>query len=181
MTTKSILTPSSTPRKKTKSDAAVQYVIDTLQSDVRQCVENHKLGAFHDDEEQATLVINSLKESLCQLVIKRVGQFREAKGRRPRVCHIHVSQPAIRQNLKEIRENAGDGYNPVITCKRGKDNVYGHKVEILDKAGTEVVAVVIQPRDKKLSCGARVWVETHNPVLVSEDQGHVTLQTKLPR
>ena len=60
-------------------------------------------------------------------------------------------------------------------------NVYGHKVEILNKSGTEVVAVVTQPRDKKLSCGARVWVETHNPVLVSEDQGHVILQTKLPR
>jgi hypothetical protein len=167
-----------------RSDAKVPHIIDTLQQGICKCVESHELGAFHDDEEQATLVINSLKESLCQLVIKTIQRHTlllEPREERPRVCRIHVSQPAIRKNLKEIRENAGDGYNPVITCKRGTDNVYGHKVEILDKSGTEVVAVVTQPRDKQLSCGARVWVETHNPVLVSEDQGHVTLQTKLPR
>lgn len=76
-----------------------------------------------------------------------------------KVCQIHVSQPAIRRNLK----NESD--NPVITVKHGGTNTYGHEIEILDKDGN-VVARVIQPLGRTLSCGARVWVETKAHVRV---------------
>jgi len=102
------------------------------------------------------------------------------KGRKPRLCRIHVSQPAIQQNLKEIREGTGLGKEPVITCKRGKENLYGHEVRIYDREGN-VVATVMQPDDKQLSCGARVWVETTAPVEVVERSAMGTLTTKLER
>ena len=76
-----------------------------------------------------------------------------------KVCQIHVSQPAIRRNLKDEADN------PVITVKHGGTNTYGHEVEILDNDGN-VVARVIQPLGRKLSCGARVWVETKAHVRV---------------
>lgn len=78
---------------------------------------------------------------------------------KPKVCRIHVNQFALRKNIKEETDN------PVITVKHGDNNTYGHEVEILDKAGN-VVARVIQPLDRKLSCGARVWVETEAHVRV---------------
>jgi hypothetical protein len=101
--------------------------------------------------------------------------------KRPRICRIHVSQPAIRENLKQIRLGTGCGHEPVITVKRGKENVYGHEVRICDKDGN-VVCTIMQPKDRKLGCGARVWVETHAYVEVdreSDDTG--TLTTELGR
>ena len=50
---------------------------------------------------------------------------------------------------------------PVITVKTSKENVYGHRVKIL--GGSDV----IYSPDKPLSCGARVWIETHSPVIVT--------------
>tara|TARA_R110002110_G_C13297546_1_gene704027 strand:- start:6 stop:281 length:276 start_codon:yes stop_codon:yes gene_type:complete len=91
-----------------------------------------------------------------------------------------VSQPAIKQNLKEIREGTGPGKEPVITCKRGKENLYGHEVRIYDREGN-VVATVMQPDDKQLSCGARVWVETTAPVEVDERSAVGLLTTRLER
>lgn len=76
------------------------------------------------------------------------------------LCKIHVSQPAIRANLKKARSGE-EGYEPVITVKRGKDNIYGHEVIIRDNDGN-IVARVIQPKDEKLSCGARVWIEAQD-------------------
>ena len=94
---------------------------------------------------------------------------------RPRVCRIHVSQPAIRENLKKAKQGER-GYAPVITVKRGDQNVYGHEVQILDKEGN-VIAVVMQPEDRQLSCGARVWIETYAPVRVVEvDRNTVVLE-----
>ena len=94
---------------------------------------------------------------------------------RPRVCRIHVSQPAIRENLKKAKQGER-GYDPVITVKRGDQNVYGHEVQILDKEGN-VIAVVMQPEDRQLSCGARVWIETYAPVRVVEvDRNTVVLE-----
>jgi len=69
------------------------------------------------------------------------------------IKRIHVNQFAIRRNLKCETDD------PVITVKQSKDNTYGHEVLIYDKHG-ELVATVTQPLDKKLDCGARVWVET---------------------
>ena len=53
---------------------------------------------------------------------------------------------------------------PVITVKTSKENVYGHRVKIL--GGSDV----IYSPDKPLSCGAKVWIETYNPVIVTRDE-----------
>lgn len=79
--------------------------------------------------------------------------------KKTRIKRIHVNQHAIRQNLK-----TGE-YAPVITVKRSDTNDYGHEVHILDAEGN-VVAKVVQPQDKQLSCGARVWIETTQKVIV---------------
>lgn len=97
----------------------------------------------------------------------------------PRVCRVHVSQPAIRQNLKAQRAGE-EGYDPAIVVKRGGENVYGHEVLIYDREGN-VVAKVMQPRDKKLSCGARIWVECYTVVEVREEKDDHTLVTELLR
>jgi len=70
---------------------------------------------------------------------------------------VHVSQPAIRANLKKHRQGE-KSYDPVITVKHGQENIYGHEVLIKDDNG-KVIARLIQPRDEQLSCGARVWLE----------------------
>ncbi len=68
---------------------------------------------------------------------------------------IHINQHRIRSNKK-------NGTNePVITVKTYKSNEYGRDVLILGES-----RVVYSP-DKPLSCGARVWIETSAPVVVS--------------
>ena len=47
---------------------------------------------------------------------------------------------------------------PVLTVKTYKTNTYAHEVNITGPA-----KVVYSP-DKPLSCGARVWIETNDPV-----------------
>ncbi|NEO30595.1 MAG: DNA-binding protein [Symploca sp. SIO3C6] len=64
------------------------------------------------------------------------------------VTIIHVNQHTIRQNQKQ--EYAA----PVISVKRGKENIYGHEVEIHGPCR------VVYRRDRPQSCGARVWIET---------------------
>ena len=121
-----------------------------------------------------------LTDSLTQKILNKTkGLKMTAKTKKPRVCRIHVSQPAIRENLK-LQKLGEDGYNPVITVKRGSDNVYGHAVNILDSEGN-VVATVMQPEEKKLSCGARVWIETYNPVQIVEHHNDYDLVTDLER
>jgi hypothetical protein len=73
---------------------------------------------------------------------------------------IHVNQHVIKANAKN-----GDN-NPVLTVKTYKSNDYAHSVNILDANGNVVARVVYSP-DKPLSCGARVWIETENPVQIS--------------
>ena len=70
------------------------------------------------------------------------------------IKRIHINMHHIRYNKKH---NAN---KPVITVKTSKENVYGHKVTIL--GGSDV----IYSPDKPLSCGARVWIEPHSPVIV---------------
>ena len=65
---------------------------------------------------------------------------------------VHVNQHVIRKNLK-----TGDR-EPVLTVKTYKSNQYAHEVSIKGDS-----KVVYSP-DKPLSCGARVWIETHSPV-----------------
>lgn len=74
---------------------------------------------------------------------------------------IHVNQSVVRANKKNGVEN------PVLTCKTYKENIYAKEIEILDDSGSVVAKVIYSP-DKPLSCGARVWVETHYEVRVTK-------------
>jgi len=67
---------------------------------------------------------------------------------------IHVNQHVIKANRKNGTNN------PVLTVKTYKDNKYAHKVEILGPS-----KVVYSP-DKPLSCGAHVWIETQNEIII---------------
>ncbi|NEO29055.1 MAG: helix-turn-helix domain-containing protein [Symploca sp. SIO3C6] len=70
------------------------------------------------------------------------------------VTIIHVNQQTIRQNQKQEKPA------PVISVKRGKNNRYGHEVEITGPCR------VVYRRDNPKPCGARVWIETLFPVAV---------------
>ena len=72
---------------------------------------------------------------------------------------IHVNQHVIKKNAKDSENN------PVLTVKTYKENRYAHEVEILDDAGNVIATIVYRP-EKPLSCGARVWVETKNEVVI---------------
>jgi hypothetical protein len=87
------------------------------------------------------------------------------KEPKPKLTRIHVNQHVIKANLK-TNDNL-----PAITVKTGKQNLYGHTVKIFDDQGN-VVAIVTQPKDKKLSCGARVWIETRNKVEVIDEESN---------
>ncbi len=67
---------------------------------------------------------------------------------------IHVNQHVIKANKKNGVEN------PVLTVKTYKSNTYAHEVDI--KGDSKI----IYSPDKPLSCGAHVWIETHNEVVI---------------
>ncbi len=67
---------------------------------------------------------------------------------------IHINQHKIRSNKKN---NTNE---PVITVKTSKSNDYAHEVEI------QGPSKVIYSPDKPLSCGARVWIETDEKVVL---------------
>jgi hypothetical protein len=74
------------------------------------------------------------------------------------IKRIHVNQHNIRSNLK-------NNHNlPPLTVKTSKSNIICHDVVIHGSS-----RVVYSP-DKPLSCGARVWIETHSPIETTEDQ-----------
>jgi hypothetical protein len=75
-------------------------------------------------------------------------------------AYIHINQHRIRRN------HTTGAREPVITVKRGRANQYGHEVVIHDRDGNEAARVVYRP-DAPLRCGARVWIETANPVAVT--------------
>jgi hypothetical protein len=70
---------------------------------------------------------------------------------------IHVNQHVIRKNTKHNENNA------VLTVKTYLTNEYAKEVVIFDENGKEC-AKIIYSKDKPLSCGARVWIETSNKV-----------------
>jgi hypothetical protein len=71
----------------------------------------------------------------------------------------------IHINKHKIRANKSKPYKPVISCKTSKENIYGNNVKILDGDGNVVAEVIYSP-DKPLSCGAKVWIETRNQIIV---------------
>ena len=75
------------------------------------------------------------------------------------IKRIHVNQHNIRRNAKEGTDL------PCITVKTYKSNSYGHEVTINGPS-----KVVYRP-DNPLSCGAKVWIETHAEVEVTVRTG----------
>jgi len=67
---------------------------------------------------------------------------------------IHINQHKIRSNKKNNTKE------PVITVKTSKSNNYAHEVEI------QGPSKVIYSPDKPLPCGARVWIETDEKVVL---------------
>ena len=67
---------------------------------------------------------------------------------------IHINQHKIRS----IKKN--NTKEPVITVKTSKSNDYAHEVKI------EGPSKVIYSPDKPLPCGARVWIETEEKVVL---------------
>ncbi len=65
---------------------------------------------------------------------------------------IHVNQHNIRANAK--------GANlPVLTVKNYKSNTKCNRVKFIE-------GEVIYSPDNPLSCGAKVWLETNQPVII---------------
>jgi len=70
----------------------------------------------------------------------------------------------IHENQHIIKKNAKSGaIEPVLTCKTYKTNTYAHEAIIYDTNGFEAARVIYSPHNP-LSCGARVWIETHNKI-----------------
>ena len=69
---------------------------------------------------------------------------------------IHVNQHVVKENNKKNETN------PVLTVKTYKTNTYAHEVEIKGES-----KIVYSP-DKPLSCGAKVWLETHSEVIIKK-------------
>jgi hypothetical protein len=67
---------------------------------------------------------------------------------------IHVNMHKIRSNKKN---NTDD---PVITVKTYKSNNYAHEVDI------QGPSKIVYSKDKPLLCGARVWIETEEKVVL---------------
>ena len=75
----------------------------------------------------------------------------------------------IQKNQHKIRSNKKNNTNePVITVKTSKSNTYASEVNILGKS-----KLVYRPT-KPLPCGARVWIETEEKVVL--DDGLITLE-----
>jgi hypothetical protein len=79
-----------------------------------------------------------------------------------RLKRIHINRPVLAANKKH-RQN-----NPAVTVRMGITREYGHTVIIYDDYGNEV-ARVVQNEEKPLSCGARVWIETRQPIKVESN------------
>lgn len=80
---------------------------------------------------------------------------------------IHVNQHVIKANAKNST------VDPPLTVKMSDQNIYGSRVEILDKTG-DVVATLLYRPDDPLSCGARVWISTRSEVRVYSDSETTT-------
>ena len=82
---------------------------------------------------------------------------------------IHVNQHVIRRNNKVDLsiEGALKELEPCLAVKQGKENHYGYEVVVEGNDGEELLRVKYSP-DKPLSCGARVWIESSQPVKIRQ-------------
>ncbi len=73
------------------------------------------------------------------------------------IKRIHINQHKIRSNKKNNTDE------PVITVKTSKNNYYVDEVEVKGSC-----KVVYKPHNP-LSCGAKVWIETKDEVIMKND------------
>ena len=67
---------------------------------------------------------------------------------------IHVNQHKIKSNTKNKKND------PVLTVKTYKSNNYAHGVDI------QGPSKIIYSKNKPLPCGARVWIETEEKIVL---------------
>jgi len=79
------------------------------------------------------------------------------------IKRIHINQHNIKHNAKNP-----DDLKPVVTVKTSLSNTKGFNATIHGAC-----RVVYSP-DKPLSCGAKVWIETHDTVVVDTGDGSFT-------
>lgn len=77
-----------------------------------------------------------------------------------RIKRIHINQHNIRHNAKVPANQAYARYKPVVTVKTSANNHKGFRCSIGDKT------TLIYSPDKPLACGAKVWIETTEKVIV---------------
>ena len=65
-----------------------------------------------------------------------------------RIKRIHINKHVIAANRKHGRND------PPVTCKVGRENHKGHRVEISGPS------VVVHSPGKPMKCGAVIWIET---------------------
>ena len=75
---------------------------------------------------------------------------------------IHISQTNIKHN-KRVGEKERE---PVIEVRRGSDVFQGYEADIMVD-GVVIASVKYNPT-KPLDCGARVWIETEQDVVVRD-------------
>lgn len=75
-----------------------------------------------------------------------------------RVKRIHINQHNIKHNAK-ANWNTCD-LKPVVTVKTSSNNHKAFRAQIGDKT------TLIYSPDKPLACGAKVWIETTEKVIV---------------
>ena len=78
------------------------------------------------------------------------------------IKRIHINQHNIRHNAKNP-----DDLRPVVTVKTSTGNHKGFKASIHG-----AVDIIYSP-DKPLACGAKVWMQTHDTVLIEQEDGSV--------
>ena len=83
------------------------------------------------------------------------------------IKRLHVNQHNIRANIKD------DEDRPIFTWKAGKNNYYGHEVDIHGPS------TLVYP-EKPMSCGARVWIETVSPVTIRTYTGDDVEEWTIP-
>ena len=79
------------------------------------------------------------------------------------IKRIHINQHNIKHNAKNP-----DDLKPVVTVKTSLSNTKGYGATIHGAC-----RVVYSP-DKPLSCGAKVWIETKDTVVVDTGDGGAT-------
>ena len=88
----------------------------------------------------------------------------KTQKKRQRTKRIHINQHRIKANRKSSAQGATASKEllPVITAKTYKENAYGHEVKINGPC-----TIVYRP-NAPLACGAHVWIETQEEVVVFE-------------